>query len=552
MKVRVLYEFIAQPNSGELSININDLLTVTRQDIGDGWWEGTTQSGQTGLFPAGYVEPVADVQQDYTRTQPELPPVPVQQIQQAVNSAPNYDDGDWGDDDWDDDDDSQASNSQSNYDYSPQSPTSLYSTNATTPTSQIQPITGPSKPIQQQTARKSFNRFSTFVKSGGEDYILGYKKLNVNQSNFIFIIDNDCTYKWEPNPNLCQVMVDKPKKETKMKGLKSFIAYQLTPDTTRIQVSRRYKHFDWLHERFQEKFTTIPIPALPDKQISGRYEDQFIEHRRLQLQSWVNRICKHPVLSQSDVWNHFLTCGPDEKKWKLGKRKAEKDELVGASLFFAIQPPPNSGPLNMIDVDRKMDQFSRFISKMDDSVKLMYITAQDQSKKFAGPYKREFSKIAHSFQTLADSFAFSGVERNLSNESLNKAIKNTSDTYEDIGRLFAEEPKHDFAPMSDMLHEYKGILTAWPEIMQVHKGAMNKKKEHQRMLEEGKIDKTSADQINSRADVVTFATYAEINQFQEERIDDFKQAMQSFLTSQIRFYREIAEKLEGTLTYYNF
>lgn len=38
-----------------------------------------------------------------------------------------------------------------------------------------------------------------------------------------------------------------------------------------IQVSRRYKHFDWLHERLEEKFSLIPIPPLPDKQIAGKY-----------------------------------------------------------------------------------------------------------------------------------------------------------------------------------------------------------------------------------------------------------------------------------------
>ena len=37
-----------------------------------------------------------------------------------------------------------------------------------------------------------------------------------------------------------------------------------------IQVSRRYKHFDWPHERLVEKYTFIPIPPLPDKQIQGK------------------------------------------------------------------------------------------------------------------------------------------------------------------------------------------------------------------------------------------------------------------------------------------
>ena len=37
-----------------------------------------------------------------------------------------------------------------------------------------------------------------------------------------------------------------------------------------IQVSRRYKHFDWLHDRLVEKFTVIAVPPLPDKQIAGK------------------------------------------------------------------------------------------------------------------------------------------------------------------------------------------------------------------------------------------------------------------------------------------
>ena len=31
-----------------------------------------------------------------------------------------------------------------------------------------------------------------------------------------------------------------------------------------------------------------------------------------QLKLWVNYLCQHPVLSQSEVWQHFLNC-TDEK-----------------------------------------------------------------------------------------------------------------------------------------------------------------------------------------------------------------------------------------------
>jgi hypothetical protein len=46
------------------------------------------------------------------------------------------------------------------------------------------------------------------------------------------------------------------------------------------------------------------------------------------------------MLFQSEVWKHFITSS-DEKHWKAGKRKAEKDPLaiVGGSFFNAIRRP---------------------------------------------------------------------------------------------------------------------------------------------------------------------------------------------------------------------
>ncbi|KRX17103.1 Sorting nexin-9 [Trichinella nelsoni] len=54
--VQVLYDFDAQPGSGELSVQTGEYLTVTRQDVGDGWWEGLNSRGEHGLFPQAYVQ----------------------------------------------------------------------------------------------------------------------------------------------------------------------------------------------------------------------------------------------------------------------------------------------------------------------------------------------------------------------------------------------------------------------------------------------------------------------------------------------------------------
>lgn len=111
--------------------------------------------------------------------------------------------------------------------------------------------------------------------------------------------------------------------------------------TTNKPVNHRYKHFDWLYERLLDKFgSAIPIPCLPDKQVTGepflsqtvwckevqnehntwfintpflgRFEEEFIKMRMERLQGWMSRMCRHPVISSSEVFQLFLSY-KDEK-----------------------------------------------------------------------------------------------------------------------------------------------------------------------------------------------------------------------------------------------
>lgn len=57
-QVRALYDFTGESGTAELSITAGEVLTVIRDNVGDGWCEGFNQSGQSGLFPAAYVQVV--------------------------------------------------------------------------------------------------------------------------------------------------------------------------------------------------------------------------------------------------------------------------------------------------------------------------------------------------------------------------------------------------------------------------------------------------------------------------------------------------------------
>lgn len=475
--VRALYDFTGEPNTSELSIVTGEVLSVTRTDVGEGWWEGKNSKGQTGLFPAAYVEVLsaAEVQQQInggvtspttgTVTSNVVTTSQQQQQQQARydQTADDWNDGqdDW-DDDWDDDNDTYSEIGpstgaiQNNNNFTRQQQQLGNFSTLQQQQNNYANMNLPPTPSDDNQSLASVNAPTTVKRAGmfsrsGDSYILGTVTVPVPDNEKVNIIQVDSTYFWQPITQTYTVKVASPKKETKFKGMKSFIAYQLTPSFNNISVSRRYKHFDWLHNRFQEKFGLVAIPPLPDKQIQGRYEEQFIEHRLIQLQEFVDWVCRHPVLSQCQVWMHFLTC-TDEKKWKVGKRQAEKDPLVGMNYCLAICPPEKQ--LLQSYVDGQIENYTLFVHSMDNAVKKLLQIADEQIKRTQIQARKDFQRIGEGFAELAKSLEID-ERRYQTQEILSISVGRTSGVFINIGKLFGEQGKNDWQPFGDTLHIYR-------------------------------------------------------------------------------------------------
>ena len=77
---------------------------------------------------------------------------------------------------------------------------------------------------------KKNNKFGALVKSGEEGFLLSSRKVVVPESEKIFIDEIESgRFSWVPVGENYNCVVTSPKKESKLKGLKSFIVYQLTP-----------------------------------------------------------------------------------------------------------------------------------------------------------------------------------------------------------------------------------------------------------------------------------------------------------------------------------
>ncbi|NWR66437.1 SNX18 protein, partial [Bucorvus abyssinicus] len=518
LRARALYDFRSE-NPGEISLREHEVLSLcSEQDI-EGWLEGVNSRGDRGLFPASYVQvihaPTAELtlparyanlpagsfeplppstafkpatQQAPSAAVPEpfsLPPstgYPLLLTSYSGFHQPSQgSDDDW-DDDWDDSStvadepgalgssypDCEAADGQASgrYHLSTLSELSLSSHGGHLAGHPHLPSSGAKSSAM---VSRNLNRFSTFVKSGGEAFVLGEASGFVKDGDKLCVVLGPRGPKWQENPYPFQCSIEDPTKQTKFKGMKSYIAYKLVPSHTGQQVHRRYKHFDWLYGRLAEKFPVISVPHLPEKQATGRFEEDFISKRRKGLAWWMDHMCSHPVLAQCNAFQHFLTCpSTDEKAWKQGKRKVEKDEMVGANFFLTISVPMGPGAsLDLQEVESQVDGFKAFTKKMDESALQLNHTANEFARKQVTGFKKEYQKVGHSFKCLSQAFE---LDHQAFSAGLNQAIAFTAEAYDAIGDLFADQPRQDLDAVMDLLALYQGHLANFPDIIHVQKG----------------------------------------------------------------------------------
>lgn len=555
LKARVLYDFHSE-NPGEISVRENELVTLFSEEELEGWLEGENSRGETGLLPASYVEIIREhITSNTANNNGFSSPKSTSHSSFASPESQRGGGGGGGrgggsgsgscggsfhtsqgsDDDWDDDwDDTSPATANP--------PHTLGTTPPLYPVTTSLPARRSSSQHQQQQAKstatvgRNLNRFSTFVKSGGEAFLLGEASAFVRDGDRICVVMGKHGPEWQEDPYPFTCTIDDPTKQTKFKGMKSYMSYGLTPTHTSVQVNRRYKHFDWLYARLVERFPVISVPHLPEKQATGRFEEDFISKRRKGLIWWMNHMTSHPVLARCDVFQHFLTCGPDEKAWKQGKRKAERDELVGANFFLTISPP--DVPLDLQEVESKVEGFKTFTRRMDENIIVVNTTIIEFARKQMTGFKKEYQKVGQSFKVLAQAFE---IDQQAYSASLNKAIAYTGEAYETIGEYFAEQPRQDLDPISDLLDIYRGHLANYPDIIDVQKGALTKVKDCPQ--QEGAL--------HERCNIISCATLAEIQHFHRTRVRDFRSQMQHHLQQQISFFQKITAKLQDALSRYD-
>jgi sorting nexin-9/18/33 len=278
--------------------------------------------------------------------------------------------------------------------------------------------------------------------------------------------------------------------------------------------------------------------------VTGNFEDEFIAKRRAQLELWLNRMSMHPVIGQSEVFVHFLQCDDASNKWKMGKRKAEKDDYRGAQWFCTLTVPGVSIDTST-NIKERVEKFSKAAVSLDNSVKNVTSTLDKLSSLHSSAYKKELANFGKCLEQLGMSLNADPLDAP-NNKQLSTAFLTVGNVYTEIGHVYGEQSKLDIGPLLDNLSLYRGIIQQMPDVVQFEKNAIQTYEEFQTKPE--KLEGHKLMEVAPRLELINHVTFAEINLFNKEKVDDLNIYMRKFLQQQISFYSEITDRLKRALS----
>ncbi|GCB70579.1 hypothetical protein scyTo_0010808, partial [Scyliorhinus torazame] len=136
--------------------------------------------------------------------------------------------------------------------------------------------------------------------------------------------------------------------------------------------------------------------------------------------------------------------------------------------------------------------------------------------------------------------------------SIGNALSFVGKTYDDIGNLYFDQPKKDVHCLLEISKEYKGLLNCFPDIINLLKGAIEKAHEYEKLSQVNKVTVKEKEAIVFKAGVVSSTIQAEINHFNHELTNDYKETIQHFLYEQVQMYSKITDKLREAYARFEF
>jgi len=257
-------------------------------------------------------------------------------------------------------------------------------------------------------------------------------------------------------------------------------------------IVRRYSDFVWLREQLAENHKGYLVPPLPEKAILNRFNLDFIEYRRKELQKFLARIIDHPVLSKSSQFHLFLTTSNGESlKSQVSGTKKEQTGLL--SLFGSKIPSSLSNPIENLsnfaftpqkEPDQWFDAKKNYINALETQLSALARATNDLIRR-----QKELSLGMKEFGSTSSFLASCEADHD---SWTSQAFTGLAETGESLSTLDEKLVESETVNFEDVLKDYVRILSSIKEMLNARNEKLVLYQNASKQLEskKEKLDKT--------------------------------------------------------------
>ncbi|TFY58146.1 hypothetical protein EVJ58_g6601 [Rhodofomes roseus] len=350
-----------------------------------------------------------------------------------------------------------------------------------------------------------------------------------------------------------------------------------TSEPTSITVQRRFSHFVVLHTALTRRLPGIALPPLPEKQYAGRFNDEFVEARRGDLERYINRVVRHPVARYAEVLTFFLGCESDAE-WKKELPHYLSLPPKGPSFYAQVYHPAFN-----VDADDATDAIDRFVGhtravgkgvqglrnifgrvrearvEMSRSERLLsysllsLITAKplasssttsptsphangdEDEEDEDGAGRRRGHVNADGAWCWRENCEVDQKEDCL---RLTKAVQRTAEAMMSVADLFDDHARRKQLATHEALKSVAHPATVYAPVIDTHRSTLSR---YQEAIRDGQEDEEMA----ARCETVLNTTMAEMDTYHTQKVEDFQALAKEHLDGEIALYEQILTRLRN-------
>ncbi|PCH44318.1 Vps5-domain-containing protein [Wolfiporia cocos MD-104 SS10] len=322
-----------------------------------------------------------------------------------------------------------------------------------------------------------------------------------------------------------------------------------------FSVLRRYSDFLWLYETLSQNNPGVVVPPVPEKNPYRRFDENFVQQRRLALEKCIQKIANHPVLQKDSDLLFFLES--DTFALDIKHRKAELAQEKGglmASLGQSIVGP------RFYETDEWFDRQKSYLDSLETQlrglVKAIDLVAKHRAElsAAAGEFAQTVADLSTSDvgASLASSFAgLAEVEREaqeLQTIQSNEDVVTIMATADEYARLISSV-RSAFSSRIRIYHNWQAADGHLRRTKQTHdtQRAQGKLPSDQlsRSLSLVADAERRALDAKQEFDQVSRLVKSEVARFEQERIEDFKNTLEAFLDGMISRQKQLIAAWEN-------